>query len=117
MPFTDQEDGTLKCTGKWLNPVPKAPKWFTRSETEVTCDLLNLVETGVQLEPISPRNMVPRVVRKATTEANAMRISEDSHNFILDEIVRRERLEYDPSRVLVGDEEEDLDCESDNNVE
>ena len=62
--------------------------------------------------------MVPRIVRKAATEANAMRISEDSHNFILDEIVRRERLEYDPrSRVLVGDEEEDLDCESDNNVE
>ena len=49
-----------------------------------------------------------------------MKISEESHNFILDEITRRERLEYDPSRVFVdgdrvfvdGDEEE-YDSESD----
>jgi hypothetical protein len=36
-----------------------------------------------------------------------LKISEDSHNFILDEIIRRERLEYDPSRVFVGDEDDE----------
>ena len=30
-----------------------------------------------------------------------MRISDESHEFILDEIRRRERLEYDPSRGFV----------------
>ena len=32
---------------------------------------------------------------------------EDSHNFILDEIIRRDRLEYDPMRAYAGEEEED----------
>ena len=40
---------------------------------------------------------------------HALKISDDSHNYILDEIIRRERLDYDPSRVLVGDEDEDED--------
>ena len=45
---------------------------------------------------------------------NALKISDDSHDFILDEIIRRERLEYDPRRVLVGDEDEDeYDSKSD----
>ena len=38
---------------------------------------------------------------------HALKISDDSHNSILDEIIRRERLEYDPSRVLVGNEDDD----------
>ena len=38
---------------------------------------------------------------------HALKISYDSYNSILDEIIRRERLEYDPSRVLLGDEYED----------
>ena len=42
-----------------------------------------------------------------------MKISEESHNFILDEITRRERLEYDPSRVFVDGDEEEYDSESD----
>ena len=38
------------------------------------------------------------------------KISEDSHYFIGDEIILRDRLEYDPSRVFGGsDEEEDED--------
>ena len=39
-------------------------------------------------------------------------ISEYSYNFILDEIIRREMLKYDPSMVFVSNEEED-DNESD----
>ena len=35
-----------------------------------------------------------------------MKISEASHNFILDEIIRREALECDSGRVKVGEEAE-----------
>ena len=35
-----------------------------------------------------------------------MKIAEESHEFILDEIPRRERLEYDPSRMFVAADEE-----------
>ena len=43
-----------------------------------------------------------------------MKIAEESHDFILDEIRRRERLEYDPSRVFVGD---DLDSDDDDEIQ
>ena len=39
-------------------------------------------------------------------EKKAMRIVDESHEFILDEISRRERLEHDPSRVFVAADEE-----------
>ena len=38
-----------------------------------------------------------------------MRITDESHEFILDEIRRRERLECDPSRVLVTADEDSED--------
>ena len=36
-----------------------------------------------------------------------MKISEDSHHFVADEILRRNGLEYDPSRVYNKEDEED----------
>ena len=36
-----------------------------------------------------------------------MRISEDSHNFIADEILRRNDIDFDPTRVYSQEEEED----------
>jgi hypothetical protein len=44
-------------------------------------------------------------VHKTAERNESLKISEDSHNSILNEIIRRERLEYDPSRVFVGDED------------
>ena len=54
-------------------------------------------------------------MRKDAERLGALRLSNDSHDFILDEIERRERLEHDPSRVFgedegsSGSEEEDED--------
>lgn len=121
LPYTDQAPGgSLKCEAKWLNPVPGARKWFTKSVEDTAVNLVNVVSTGVVMLPISQSTMPPSRVRKEAEKRNALKISEESHNFILDEITRRERLEYDPSRVFVdgdrvfvdGDEEE-YDSESD----
>ena len=89
--------------------VPGARKWFTKSTTETTIDMVNVVATSVVMDPISSRKRIPRNARKEATKKNALNISDDSHNCIFDEIIRREILEYDPSRVLVGDEDEDED--------
>ena len=70
---------------------------------------MNVVATSVVMDPIPPCNRIPRNARKEATKKHALKISDDSHNSILDEIISRERLEYDPSRVLVGDEDEDED--------
>ena len=54
-------------------------------------------------------SFVSELANFGTTEAEkkeAMRIAEDSHEFIRDEIQRRERLEHDHSRVFVAADEE-----------
>ena len=58
--------------------------------------------------------MKSRAVRQEAAQNNAMRIADESHEFILDEIRRRERLEHDPSRVFVAADE---DSESDEDDE
>ena len=65
-----------------------------------------VVDTDVQVNPVSPSNMLPPRIRKQITNQIAVKISEDSHNFILDEIFRREALEYDHSVVVVGGQAE-----------
>jgi hypothetical protein len=106
--YTSQSfDATLKCEGHWLYELPGAPKWFYKSSTKEEFDLMNVVMTGVEMIPFSPTNMPSSRARSQAMENNAFRISEDSHNFILDEILRRERIEYDPSRVYDDDDYND----------
>ena len=109
LPRTDQGEGTTggNCAWKvdchWLIGVPTARHWYTKSSEKKTVDLVHVVATDVEMEPMSPTNMMRnRAVRKEAAKMKAMRISDESHEFILDEIRRRERLEYDPSRVFVG---------------
>ena len=122
LPFTDQEGD--KCAWKvncpWLNSVPRARHWHTKPTDETTLSVVCLVATDLQMHPISPTNMVRHLqVRKDAERLGALRLSNDSHDFILDEIERRERLEYDPSRVFGEDEgssgsEEESDDEVEN---
>ena len=111
-PYTDQAAGVLKCDGNWLYSLPQAKNWFTKSVVPVSVDLLNVVLTGVSMMAYSPGNMPPSRANKGGSAKDALKLCEDSHNFILDEITRRERLEYDPDRVYEGQEQED-ELESD----
>ena len=56
-------------------------------------------------------NYPPLGMRKEAEDNNAMKINRDCHNQILDEIVNRERLEYDPTRVYTDQKEEDEDSD------
>ena len=118
LPFTDQEGD--RCAWKvnclWLNSIPTARHWHTNASTEATLSVVHLVATDLQMHPISPTNMVRNLqVRKDAERLGALRLSNDSHDFILDEIVGRERLGCDPSRVFFdcedssGSEEEEDD--------
>ena len=110
LPFPDQEgDGGLVVEGQWFWQFPGARHWFYQNESVPvdTVSLEHVVATGIVLDDIGPNNQPPRGVREGATQKRAQKISEDSHHLIMDEIIRRERLEYDPSRVLVGEEDED----------
>ena len=96
-----------------MSSVPRVRHQCTKSMQKKTVDLVHVVATDVEMKLVSPTNMMGnRAVRQEAAEKNAMKISEESHEFILDEMSRRERLEYDPSRVFVAadeDSEEDED--------
>ena len=86
-----------------------------QSSDKKNVELVCVVATDVEMIPISPTNMIRnRAVRQEAAQKNAIKITQESHDFILDEIRRRELLEYDPSRVFVGDEH---DSDSEDEVE
>ena len=108
LPFTDQEGD--RCAWKvnclWLNSVPRERHWCNKSTDETTLNVVCLVATDLQMHPISPTNMVRNLsVRRGAERLDALRLSNDSHDFIMDEIERRERLECDPSRLFLEDED------------
>ena len=110
LPYTDQTfEASLKCEANWLYSLPGAPKWYYKSTTTTTIDVMHLLMADVEMIPYSPANMPSARARSQANEVDAMKISEDSHHFVADEILRRNRLEYDPSRVYDEEDEEDED--------
>ena len=68
------------------------------------------------MNPMSPGDVLPRRIKEQLDDASlAVKVSEESHNAMLDEMGSREALECDPSRVFAedenssGSEEEDED--------
>ena len=65
---------------------------------------MHIVATDVKIHLPSPTNVIPAIIRRRAEQRNAIKISDKCHYFILDKISRRERLEYDPGRILVDNE-------------
>ena len=66
----------------------------------------HVVDASVVMDSMSAQNQPPRVVKSQAIESGAQKINDNFHYKIMDDIVRRESLEYNPTRVLVGEEEE-----------
>ena len=89
------------CDGIYLNPVGRAPKWYTPSENSDTI-LVKHVMLGkvTTMEEISDSNPLPNSCnkRKATSMgalkiSKKKKISKKSDDFMFDEIHRRDGLE------------------------
>jgi hypothetical protein len=100
-----------------LYPVDRAPKWYTRSDKEHIVNIINIVETNVIFDKMSPTNMLPTTTRanvvQECRENDGAKITRNLHCEILDEIVRRDGLEYDPSRDYAIDDDSDSDNNDD----
>ena len=109
LPFTAQvENGTLQVKGQWVNELPGAPLWFYQEGgLEVTVELTTVLATSIKLIPFSADNQ-PRgnITRKQAEDNDAMRMTQEDHDTIMDEIQLRDRLEYDPMMVMASEEEE-----------
>jgi len=73
----------------------------------------------VDIKPISLQNIPPQKVRETVKHRVAVTVSVESHDFIGDEINRREYLEYNPNRVYTVDQyldEEERRVEEENQL-
>ena len=84
VPFVEQEDedevddkGSLKFNGFWLEIIPGAQKWFRKMKRN-HC-MVNVVDTDVDMNPVSPSNMLPSRVSRYVNQQTAVKISENSH--------------------------------------
>ena len=97
-PYYQNVDGvvTLMCSGIYLNEVKRAPHWYTRSNpVQMEDHILNhVIHANVLLHPISDDNKLPNGCRKRDAVAKkAMKLDSNTHDEIIDEIIRREPLE------------------------
>ena len=93
-PFHCKERQDLVVKGKHLNPVGGAPFWHAESEVEVTHLVHHVVLGHVLMEEISEANQLPRGCNKAEARRlKAQKISRHDHDYIIEEIIRREALE------------------------
>jgi hypothetical protein len=109
-PYTCQDTGRLVCDGYYLNPVPGAPKWWTPSGAAETIPLVHIVMADVQMDPIEKGRNMPsstHVNKKEMLKNEALRIEEDSHDYIFDEMFRRETLEHETRDEDEEEEEEE----------
>ena len=115
-PFTSQETKVLLCDAVYYNKVPRAPGWYTRSNPPhiETHELNHVISADLPMIPISDSNKLPNGCAKAIAKRmGAMKLSEDSHDFIMEEIFRRETLENIHSDS--SEDENDSSGEEDSN--
>ena len=107
LPFqgvTKDGEDAMMVKGVYYYDLKGAPHWYYQDETSQEADhiLEHVVMADIELEDISLQNQPHSRIRAKAYSAKAQKISDESHYKTVDEIFRRERLEYVESRVLVG---------------
>jgi hypothetical protein len=101
------EAGELVCEARYLNKVPRARQWYTAPTTDLptTVRLQQVIDPMLELLEISPANKLPNNCDKRACERlQARKISNESHEELIEEIHRRECLDFDEEH---GQEEEE----------
>ena len=119
-------EGEWACRGTWFNYVPGALLWYTSSKTEVVVRMQHVLDGDVSLEPISDENPLPPRMnprsRAQATKLNAMRISNDDHDLLMDMGCQREDFDFeenvpvdDNGNFVTEEEEESKEEEEESN--
>jgi hypothetical protein len=99
------------CVAKYLNKVPRAKRWYTRSTVCVTVRLQHTIATNLHLEPVSATNKLPNTCNKAVAQRKgAKHLSGMLHNELVSEIARRDMMDHieeNDDIELASDEEGD----------
>ena len=109
------------CKGIWWNKVAfGTDPWFIPDKEEEIVEVHKIVMSDVVMEKVSGTNPPPASNKNSLAQKRPRRVSVRSHDYILDEIVCRDMLEYDPNRVYVvkkHNTDPDTDTDEENEVE
>jgi hypothetical protein len=110
-------EGELVCEAKYWSQVPRAKRWFTPSQTGDTRTVVRLqqvVASRVRLIAISATNKMPNTCDKRTaTRLGARKLHPEDHEAMVEEMSRREVLDFHESANETEDIEDDISETSD----
>ena len=68
----------------------------------VVVNMRYVIDAAVESKPMSESNMIPPQAKHELLGGNIpVELTDSCHNHLLDEILRRSHLEYDPERALL----------------
>ena len=84
----------MVCDGYFLNPIGRAPKWYTPSALPSRSVVKHFVLANVLMEGITDSNQLPNTSnRRQAAAKGALKNSKESDDFIFGEIYRRDKME------------------------
>jgi hypothetical protein len=127
-PYTLQEDtegmsgmipvGSMVVDGLYFNRVQRALLWYTSSGNTTVVEVKYVLQTGLQLQPISTTNALPNAcARVKAMRKKAIKVSTLDHKAIMEEATKRDRLEYEEDDVHKSDEDSEESKGSDSKSE
>jgi hypothetical protein len=88
--------GTMVADMLYFNRVERATHWYTQSYMTTVVEVRYVLLTGFQLQPISKTNKLTTVCnRREAAQKKAVKVTLLDHEVIVEEAVKRDRLEYD----------------------
>ena len=106
--------GAMVVDGLYFNRVQRAPYWYTQSEEKSIIEVKHVLQSGLQLKEICATNTLPWACNQLeATRKNAGKFSMQEHETIVEEAVRRNRLEYNKDNGSEEDKGKDSDKEED----
>ena len=84
--------GTMVSNATFHNRVGGAPCWRTRSRLKTVIEVRYVLQTGVEMDEINPKNPLSR---KEATQQKAKKVCILDHKEIMEEAEKCDWLEYD----------------------
>jgi hypothetical protein len=123
-PYTLQEDtegmsgmipvGSMVVDELYFNRVQQVPLCYTPSSDTTVVEVKYVLQTGLQLQPISATNALPSAcTRVKAMRKKAIKVSTLDHKVIMEEATKHDRLEYEEDDVHKSDEDSEENKESD----
>ena len=108
------EAGELACDAEFLNPVPRAKQWHTPAQGDnsmlTIVRMQHVVLGDMILKEASETNQLPNACnRRRAINLHALHVSNEDHDFMLDETFRRENMDCNESCCNHSDSDSDDD--------